>query len=175
MQKENVHVEYLRAARSKKRKKRLTKPHNHCKLLQFHANYRPPFFGRLEVTRLAYPRNPWKKIDGIDYNVDSDQEWDEGVADSETLDREEEEDDYDDDDDDDNTKNKKLRPDGYINDGWIDEESNDILGLQPSIDPPLVIGIVYEGFDTQVDQLMQQELASFRAVRLIEETIGIEV
>ncbi|KAK7496888.1 hypothetical protein BaRGS_00011868 [Batillaria attramentaria] len=49
------------------------------KLLQFHTDYRPPYYGtwRKPVKRVS-PRNPWKKDEDIfDYEVDSDEEWEE--------------------------------------------------------------------------------------------------
>ncbi|KAL8591250.1 hypothetical protein ACOMHN_017574 [Nucella lapillus] len=49
------------------------------KLLQFHTDYRPPYYGTWRKTvKGLTPRNPWKKGEDVfDYEVDSDEEWEE--------------------------------------------------------------------------------------------------
>ncbi|GFS10320.1 chromatin assembly factor 1 subunit A [Elysia marginata] len=48
------------------------------KLLQFHTDYRPPYYGTWSKVPKLSPRNPWKKDEKMfDYEVDSDDEWEE--------------------------------------------------------------------------------------------------
>ncbi|XP_055868804.1 chromatin assembly factor 1 subunit A-like [Biomphalaria glabrata] len=48
------------------------------KLLQFHTDYRPPYYGTWRKQPKISPRNPWKKDESVfDYEVDSDDEWEE--------------------------------------------------------------------------------------------------
>ncbi|RUS87932.1 hypothetical protein EGW08_004287 [Elysia chlorotica] len=48
------------------------------KLLQFHTDHRPPYYGTWRKAPVLFPRNPWKKDeDMFDYEVDSDDEWEE--------------------------------------------------------------------------------------------------
>ncbi|KAK7115353.1 chromatin assembly factor 1 subunit A-like [Littorina saxatilis] len=49
------------------------------KLLQFHTDYRPPYYGTWHKKMAGLsPRNPWKKYEDVfDYEVNSDEEWEE--------------------------------------------------------------------------------------------------
>eukprot|EP00058_Branchiostoma_floridae_P016562 XP_002602050.1 hypothetical protein BRAFLDRAFT_94449 [Branchiostoma floridae] len=53
--------------------------HVHMKLLQFHENYRPAYYGTWNKTsKQLNPRNPFKKDEDLfDYEFDSDDEWEE--------------------------------------------------------------------------------------------------
>lgn len=103
------------------------------KLLHFHENYRPAFFGAwLKESAIISPRNFLKKDSTLlDYSVDSEEEWvdeEEGelLDDSDEEDEEEEED---------------LSKDGSDseNDDWLveeDEELENEASLEPSHDKP---------------------------------------
>lgn len=81
------------------RRKRSRPP---IKLIQFYDNYRPAFFGTNQNARPSgiSLRAPFKKSGLLDYEVDSDEEWeDEELDDVEILDSEEEETSGDDEDD----------------------------------------------------------------------------
>lgn len=48
------------------------------KLLQFHTDYRPPYYGTWRKAPTLSAKNPWKKDEAMfDYEVDSDDEWEE--------------------------------------------------------------------------------------------------
>ncbi|CAG5132335.1 unnamed protein product, partial [Candidula unifasciata] len=48
------------------------------KILQFHTDYRPPYCGTWRKKPALSARNPWKKDETVfDYDVDSDEEWEE--------------------------------------------------------------------------------------------------
>ena len=51
----------------------------HAKLFQFHENYRPAYYGTWRKnSNVVNPRNPFRKdTDKLDYEVDSDEEWEE--------------------------------------------------------------------------------------------------
>nr|KAG5706565.1 hypothetical protein BaRGS_028736 [Batillaria attramentaria] len=95
------------------------------KLLQFHTDYRPPYYGtwRKPVKRVS-PRNPWKKDEDIfDYEVDSDEEWEEeepGESLSDSNDEDEEAADGGEDEEDDGW----MVPHGYLSEdeGCEDDE-----------------------------------------------------
>ncbi|XP_059142016.1 chromatin assembly factor 1 subunit A-like [Physella acuta] len=56
----------------------LKKALHQVKLLQFHTDYRPPYYGTWRKQPKLNPRNPWKKDESLfDYEVDSDDEWEE--------------------------------------------------------------------------------------------------
>ncbi|GFO24527.1 chromatin assembly factor 1 subunit a, partial [Plakobranchus ocellatus] len=56
----------------------LKKVLHRVKLLQFHTDYRPPYYGTWRKKPKLSPRNPWKKDESLfDYEVDSDDEWEE--------------------------------------------------------------------------------------------------
>ncbi|CAL1535850.1 unnamed protein product, partial [Lymnaea stagnalis] len=56
----------------------LKKVFHQVKLLQFHTDYRPPYYGTWRKQPKLFPRNPWKKDESLfDYEVDSDDEWEE--------------------------------------------------------------------------------------------------
>lgn len=85
-----------------------------AKLLQFCENTRPPYWGTwLKQSRVINPRNPLKKDnDFFDYDVDSDDEWEEeeaGESLANTDDEKESEDDYE-------VDNDVFVPHGYLSD-----------------------------------------------------------
>lgn len=58
------------------------------KLLQFHANHRPPYYGTLRSARMAFNgRRPFMQEGTIDYDYDSDEDWGEDaeILDAESL------------------------------------------------------------------------------------------
>ena len=48
-----------------------------AKLLQFHDNYRPAYFGAAKAANVALRRFPFAKYAALSYDVDSDEEWEE--------------------------------------------------------------------------------------------------
>ena len=51
----------------------------HAKLLQFHENYRPAYYGTWRKhSSIISARRPWQRDSSLfDYDVDSDEEWEE--------------------------------------------------------------------------------------------------
>ncbi|KAK2907675.1 chromatin assembly factor 1 subunit A isoform X1 [Channa argus] len=103
------------------------------KLLQFHENYRPAYWGTWNrKSSHISPRCPFKQDkDLLDYEVDSDEEWEEeepGESLSHSEGEDEEEGGEDDDDDDDGF----FVPHGYLSDdeGALDEEDGGDLEKQ---------------------------------------------
>ncbi|XP_076465159.1 uncharacterized protein LOC143296970 isoform X2 [Babylonia areolata] len=100
------------------------------KLLQFHTDNRPPYYGtwRKKVKGLS-PRNPWKKDEKVfDYEVDSDEEWEEeepgeSLSDSNGEEEEGEEEDEGDDD-------GWMVPHGYLSE---DEGCQDDEDVTPEV------------------------------------------
>ncbi|XP_022105893.1 chromatin assembly factor 1 subunit A-like [Acanthaster planci] len=94
-----------------------------CKLLQFHENYRPPYYGTWrKKSEMINPRNYLKKDeDMLDYEVDSDEEWEEP---GESLSHSEGEDDGEDVDDGGDSDDGFFVPHGYLSEdeGCEDEE-----------------------------------------------------
>lgn len=100
------------------------------KILQFHTDYRPPYYGtwRKQVHHIS-PRNPWKKDEDIfDYDVDSDEEWEEeepGESLSDSNDEEEEVEGGDEEEDD-----GWMVPHGYLSE---DEGCDDDEEVTPEV------------------------------------------
>ncbi|XP_054707747.1 LOW QUALITY PROTEIN: chromatin assembly factor 1 subunit A-like [Uloborus diversus] len=100
--------------------------HLKAKLLQFSENVRPPYWGTWRKrSKFARPRNPFGQDEIFDYDVDSDDEWDEGGPGeslSGTENEDESEDDYE-------VDNEFFVPHGYLseeeNEDDEDEETND--------------------------------------------------
>ncbi|XP_078527165.1 chromatin assembly factor 1 subunit A isoform X2 [Lissotriton helveticus] len=96
------------------------------KLLQFSENHRPAYWGTWnKASTVIHPRKPWLKDDILDYEVDSDEEWEEEEP-GESLSHSEGDDDEeagDDDEDDDGF----FVPHGYLSDdeGAAEEERVD--------------------------------------------------
>lgn len=96
-----------------------------CKLLQFHTDYRPAYFGtyRKKSYHIS-PRNPFKKdLDLLDYEVDSDDEWEEEEP-GESLSHSEGEDEGDGDDDN-GDDDGFFVPHGYLSDDEGVEDGDD--------------------------------------------------
>lgn len=96
-----------------------------CKLLQFHTDYRPAYFGtyRKKSYHIS-PRNPFKKdLDLLDYEVDSDDEWEEEEP-GESLSHSEGEEEGDGDDDN-GDDDGFFVPHGYLSDDEGVEDGDD--------------------------------------------------
>lgn len=96
------------------------------KLLQFHANYRPAYYGTWrKKSRKISPRNPLKKdMELLDYEVDSDDEWEEEEP-GESLSNSEGEDEGDGEDDDEDDDGFFV-PHGYLSDDEGVAEDEDL-------------------------------------------------
>lgn len=101
------------------------------KLLQFHQNHRPAYYGSWQRPRgsIITPRNPFRKDNGVlDYEVDSDDEWEEeepgeSISDSEGEEKGEGEGEDSDDEDD-----GFFVPHGYLsNDEGVCSDSGEFL------------------------------------------------
>ncbi|CAI5437580.1 unnamed protein product [Caenorhabditis angaria] len=91
------------------------------KLLQFHDNRRPPYYGtfRKRPQKIS-GRKPWSPIEpGIDYEVDSDDEWEDEPSDGEECRSDDEEEA----DDDVMSDDGFFVPPCYLSDGEGDEEA----------------------------------------------------
>eukprot|EP00123_Amoebidium_parasiticum_P014310 comp22434_c1_seq1/m.33679 comp22434_c1_seq1/g.33679 ORF comp22434_c1_seq1/g.33679 comp22434_c1_seq1/m.33679 type:complete len:715 (-) comp22434_c1_seq1:531-2675(-) len=89
------------------------------KLLQFHDNYRPPFYGtHPRHNCLAGRRNPFANLEGFNYEEDSDEEWEEEPAEGESLtgDEEEEEDKEEKEEGEEEEEDGFVVPHGYLSD-----------------------------------------------------------
>ncbi|XP_078367625.1 uncharacterized protein LOC144651533 [Oculina patagonica] len=96
------------------------------KLLQFHTNYRPAYYGTMrKKSHHISPKNPFKKdTDLLDYEVDSDDEWEEEEP-GESLSDSEGEDEGDGDDDNNEDEDGFFVPHGYLSDDEGVEEGDD--------------------------------------------------
>lgn len=96
----------------------------HPKLLQFCENVRPPFWGTWrKKSKLISARNPFKKDDVFfDYDIDSDEEWEEGGPGeslSDTDDEKESDDDY------------EVDNDFFVPHGYLSEDEDGDENLSP--------------------------------------------
>ncbi|XP_063955951.1 chromatin assembly factor 1 subunit A-like [Lytechinus pictus] len=118
---------------SSKKKSKEKKPDGlKMKLLQFHENYRPAYYGtwQKKESGVVTGRNPFKKDEDIfDYEIDSDDEWEEP---GESLSHSEGEDEDGDGDDDDEEEDGFFVPHGYLSagEGGEDEEDTDNLKVR---------------------------------------------
>ncbi|VDO49498.1 unnamed protein product [Haemonchus placei] len=97
-----------------------------AKLFQFHDNYRPPYYGtwRTRSTMITGRRPFTTKEENIDYEVDSDAEWEEEPSDAEEC-KSDEEDDAGGDSDVDSDHEAFFVEPGYLSDGEGDEGDDD--------------------------------------------------
>ncbi|XP_069137308.1 chromatin assembly factor 1 subunit A-like [Argopecten irradians] len=161
----------------------------HCKLLQFHTNYRPPYYGTWrKKSKTVNPRNPWKQDkDLFDYEVDSDDEWEEeepgeSLSGSEGEEEEEggdgeEEDDW-------------MVPHGYLSDDEGCQADEDVspemmkaarqaklesweseLKRQTKAALPIIIGCVWEQAIHSLQKQVQETMNNYKAVCLSAEPI----
>lgn len=100
------------------------------KLLQFHTNYRPPYYGTWrKKSSVLTPKFPWKQDTKLfDYEIDSDDEWEEeepgeSLSSSEgEEDKEEKEEKEEDEDDEDGW----MVPHGYLSEGEGCEDDEEV-------------------------------------------------
>ncbi|KAI5651406.1 chromatin assembly factor 1 subunit A domain-containing protein [Phthorimaea operculella] len=103
------------------------------KLLAFHENRRPPYWGTWRKTsKDVTPRRPFGQEKILDYEVDSDDDW-EDEADGESLDGSAGGSDDEAGNDDYEVDNEVFVPHGYLSDeeATMDEEDDDVLSLSP--------------------------------------------
>ncbi|XP_069072596.1 chromatin assembly factor 1 subunit A isoform X2 [Pleurodeles waltl] len=150
------------------------------KLLQFSENYRPAYWGTWnKASTVIHPRKPWLKDEVLDYEVDSDEEWEEeepgeSLSHSEGDDDEEAGDDEEDDD-------GFFVPHGYLSDdeGAAEEERTDpenqkvrqklkakewdelvSEGKKFRVLKPLVIGCIWESSEASREMKALQRFAA---------------
>ncbi|KAL6732704.1 hypothetical protein Aduo_003460 [Ancylostoma duodenale] len=97
-----------------------------AKLYQFHDNYRPPYYGTWRThSKVITGRRPFSTIEEtIDYEVDSDAEWEDEPSDAEEC-KSDEEDDAGGDSDVDSDHEAFFVEPGYLSDGEGDEAEED--------------------------------------------------
>ncbi|KAK1805947.1 hypothetical protein P4O66_013002, partial [Electrophorus voltai] len=152
------------------------KRYGRMKLLQFHENYRPAYWGTWsKMTTSISPRCPFRQDkDLLDYEVDSDEEWEEEEPGESLSHSEGDEDDEggDDDDEDDGF----FVPHGYLSDGegaLEDEEGGDpekqkvrqrlkarewdelMAERKLNVLVPVVVGCAWQGEEPPPDLLLQ--------------------
>ncbi|XP_064609248.1 chromatin assembly factor 1 subunit A-B-like [Liolophura sinensis] len=160
----------------------------HVKLLQFHTNYRPPYYGTWrKKSKVISPRNPWKTDSGLlDYEVDSDDEWEEEEP-GESLSASEGEEEKEENKEEDGEEEEDgwLVPHGYLSEdeGCVEDEevTPEMLKaqqtaklvawereLQRQCQPQkaVVFGCFWTSQDTPHPEEAQQMLAQFKAVVL---------
>eukprot|EP00850_Spirogloea_muscicola_P022625 SM000304S11847 [mRNA] locus=s304:56432:67298:+ [translate_table: standard] len=95
----------------------------HRKLIQFHENTRPAFFGSFSKhSSFIGPRHPLVKDEALDYTVDSDDEWEEEEP-GESLSESEK-----DDDEDDKGDATEDEADGFmVPDGYLSEDEGNLI------------------------------------------------
>ncbi|XP_033750154.1 LOW QUALITY PROTEIN: chromatin assembly factor 1 subunit A-like [Pecten maximus] len=161
----------------------------HCKLLQFHTNYRPPYYGTWRKnSKFVSPRNPWKQDkDVFDYEVESDDEWEEEEP-GESLsgsEGEEEEEGADGEEEDD-----WMVPHGYLSDDEGCQADEDVspemmkaarqaklesweseLKRQTKAALPIIVGCVWQQAVHSLQKQVQETINSYQAVCLSTDPI----
>ncbi|XP_046543098.1 LOW QUALITY PROTEIN: chromatin assembly factor 1 subunit A-like [Haliotis rubra] len=102
---------------------------HHCKLLQFHTNYRPPYYGTWrKMSQVLKPRNPFKQdTELFDYEVDSDDEWEEEEPGESVSSSEDEGDEKEDkDEDEEEEEDGWMVPHGYLSEDEGCEQDEEI-------------------------------------------------
>ncbi|RWS30837.1 chromatin assembly factor 1 subunit A-like protein [Leptotrombidium deliense] len=151
-----------------------------AKLLKFHENNRPPYFGtwRKKSVKIS-ARNPFAKDEIFNYDVDSDDEWEEeekgeSIKDADSDVSEEEGDGYeldemfvshgylsDDEQNDENAENTEIERHGILTkeEVLLDEKRKPIKKLLP-----IVVGCVWRNMDS--DEKSLKILEQYRATYL---------
>nr|XP_033810298.1 chromatin assembly factor 1 subunit A isoform X2 [Geotrypetes seraphini] len=166
------------------------------KLLQFCENYRPAYWGTWnKMSETIHARNPWSKDNLLDYEVDSDEEWEEEEPGESLSHSEGDEDDEagEDEEDDDGF----FVPHGYLSEdeGASEEEKTDpenqkvrqklkakewdellSKGKKFQILQPVVIGCIWEGAGAELKALQRFAVcfleSNIAEEELVQETIS---
>uniref|UniRef100_A0A1I7T4F5 Chromatin assembly factor 1 subunit A n=1 Tax=Caenorhabditis tropicalis TaxID=1561998 RepID=A0A1I7T4F5_9PELO len=94
------------------------------KLFQFYENHRPPYYGTWrKKSKVISGSCPLAEEEGIDYEVDSDDEWEDEPSDGEECNSDEEADKDNDDEDGDEEEDGFFVPPCYLSDGEGDEDT----------------------------------------------------
>lgn len=122
------------------------------KLLQFHEDHRPAFYGSSSLKSSSVgPRHPLKKDSSLDYNYDSADEWEEEEP-GESLSDSEKEDDISEGGEEDDQGDGFLVPDGYLSDDELQVESEEIG--DGSTEPDQILGFLQnKGGDGNQDEV----------------------
>lgn len=132
------------------------------KFFKFHDNVRPEYFGTFtQTSNKVTPKNPFARDDNIDYDADSDEEWEdangEDLDDSVGEDDQEEIEDYE--------YDEFLVEDGYLSDGEGWDGDEDSVCKKKSYDEPItkeksshstIIGPIscYPTNDSNIDKII---------------------
>ncbi|KAK3097073.1 hypothetical protein FSP39_006117 [Pinctada imbricata] len=162
----------------------------HCKLLQFHMNYRPPYYGTWrKKSKVLTPRNPFKTdSDLFDYEVDSDDEWEEEEP-GESLSASEGEEEKDENSDDEE-EDGWMVPHGYLSEGEGCDDDEEITPevmkarqkaradqweseLKRQTQPvlPIIIGCFWEHAVHSLQKEVEEKLKDYKGVSLQGEQI----
>ncbi|XP_071082873.1 chromatin assembly factor 1 subunit A-like [Haliotis cracherodii] len=159
---------------------------HHCKLLQFHTNYRPPYYGTWrKKSTVLNPRKPFKQdTELFDYEVDSDDEWEEEEPGESVSSSEDEGDEKEDkDEDEEEEEDGWMVPHGYLSEDEGCEQDEEItpdvlkarqMAKQEAWEAEqkrqkqpvraVVIGVAWEG--EAIASHLAAKLAQFQAVCL---------
>ena len=130
-------------------------PSGRRRLLQFCENTRPAFYGTMASRVPAIRgRKPLARDDSLDYEVDSDDEWEEdpGGEDVQVSDADTDEEDVAGDDEEDGF----MVPDGYLSDDELRAVAMDTDDKLPAMEPA---GIGLDGGETNEDEVVDAEEA----------------
>ncbi len=113
-------ISAMKKRRSHASRKELGKKY---KLLQFHTEYRPAYWGTFGKSSSAITgRRPFAEDSSLfDYSFDSDDEWEDDDPNADVLSDNEE----DDEEDEDDSQDGAIRRDGLVEDGWLMPEDQD--------------------------------------------------
>ncbi|XP_045215837.2 chromatin assembly factor 1 subunit A-A-like [Mercenaria mercenaria] len=174
-------------------KETIEKVTHHVKFLYFHENTRPPYYGTWRKrSKLLTGRNPFKQDENLfDYEVDSDDEWEEEEP-GESVSSDEEEEEGEKVEEDDADADDWMVPHGYLSDGEGVDEDDEVdaaskqdlqkvrqaaweseLKRQAKPLKMLAIGCAWENDETTTIAAKQLEtLLTYKAVCLSEGPIG---
>ncbi|XP_071488500.1 uncharacterized protein [Diadema antillarum] len=181
---ETMEVDVQPSEEPSKKKPKIKKPdHLKMKLLKFHENYRPAYYGTWQKETSAITgRNPFKKDEDVfDYEFDSDDEWEEP---GESLSHSEgEDDDGEGSGDDDEDEDGFFVPHGYLSagEGGDDEEDSDKLKARQAAKArawdnelkrrcealkPIIITLLDVAATSKAREAERKKLEAYRAVPL---------
>ncbi|TPX32654.1 hypothetical protein SmJEL517_g04284 [Synchytrium microbalum] len=140
----------------------------HWKLLQFHEDTRPAYWGTWSKKSKSVGRRPFTKVDILDYENDSEAEWEQDEDGEECRSDEEEEDDLASEAGSQVSEEGWLVPDGHLSDdeGATDERIPSTAEAAPTkrkLEPlvPVIIGLFFEGADDSPCHALLKECQYF--------------
>ncbi|OIR58312.1 MAG: uncharacterized protein A8A55_0908 [Amphiamblys sp. WSBS2006] len=95
------------------------------KLIQFHTDYRPPYYGSKKMVMGINPRSPFSTSPELAYSIDSDEDWQEEGMEGENIESEEESI-----TDDKEEYDEFVVPDGYLSNDEANEDGIQLVQTQ---------------------------------------------